>query len=164
MKNQPGKAAGNLGGRAAVSEVRLDSISPVVVKQYTREGFIRHSIIPSISNFHDTEVSRNTNSLVSRHHEGPCSRADCVCLSGKFFLPRLDRDPGNTKRPFLIDINRKNPETASALMHELKRQVDILVENQIHHVDLHPETCWQTIRTRFILDFDKAGPPRTGPG
>ena len=153
-----GKAAGDLGGRAAVSSIRLDGIGPVVVKQYTRGGFIRHFNKTTYLKFSRYRSQSEYELLVFLGTIGVrVPEPIAFAFQGNFFYHAwiVTREIQNARS--LIDISRKNPETASALMHELKQQVDILVENQIHHVDLHPGNVLADDQdTLFILDFDKA--------
>jgi 3-deoxy-D-manno-octulosonic acid kinase len=58
----------------------------------------------------------------------------------------------------LARLSIQEPDRARAAMRDLTRQVRILVENNIHHVDLHPGNVLVDRKDKvFLIDFDKAG-------
>jgi len=147
-----------LGGRAAVSTVRLRDIGPVVVKNYTRGGVIRNfnkNIYLKFSRYRcqsEYELLLFVNGLGVSVPE-PIAFA----YRGQFFYHAwlVTREIENACT--LASLSRQNPDKARAVMPELSRQLDILVENQIHHVDLHPGNVLVDLKNNpYIIDFDKA--------
>jgi len=157
--------AGVLGGRAAVLSVDLSGIGRVIVKNYTRGGLLRH-------------INRRTYLKLSRYR----------CEAEFFLLNYLSGIGVNVPEPVafayklkwfggfyhawivtreienavtLARLSIQAPDRAKAVMGDLVRQISILVENTIHHVDLHPGNVLVDDQNRvFLIDFDKA---RTGP-
>lgn len=151
-------AEGLLGGRAAISKIHLKDIGPAVVKSYTRGGIIRY-------------FNRQTYMKVSRYR----------CQSEYDLLLFLDSIGVSVPQPIafgyrgrlfyhawlvtreiqnsctLAEFSKTNPEKILLLMTDLARQLNILVENQIHHVDLHPGNVLVDNQDNlYIVDFDKA--------
>ena len=59
--------------------------------------------------------------------------------------------------PSEFQIEGRNPEKTVSLMDDMNRQLGLLIENQIHHVDLHPgNVLIDGEENLFIIDFDKA--------
>ena len=158
--------AGVLGGRAAVLSVDLAGVGPVIVKNYTRGGLLRH-------------VNRRTYLKLSRYR----------CEAEFFLLKYLAGIGVNVPEPVtfayrfkyfggvlyhawivtreienavtLARLSIQSPDRARAAMGDLIHQVGILVEHTIHHVDLHPGNVLVDTHNRvFLIDFDKA---RTAP-
>ncbi|MDA8402930.1 MAG: phosphotransferase [Desulfobacteraceae bacterium] len=157
---------GVLGGRAGVTSIDLPDVGPVIVKNYTRGGLIRH-------------VNRRTYLKLSKFR----------CESEFFLLKYLSGIGVNAPEPVafayrfkymghrlyhawivtreienavtLARLSIQAPDRARAAMGELMRQVAVLVDNTIHHVDLHPGNVLVDMHNRiFLIDFDKA---RTAP-
>ncbi|MBC2714646.1 MAG: phosphotransferase [Desulfobacteraceae bacterium] len=149
---------GILSGRAAVSTIQLKDIGPAIVKNYTRGGVIRN-------------FNRNTYLKFSRYR----------CQSEYELLLFLDRLGVSVPQPIafayrgrffyhawlvteeiqnvctLAEFSKQNPDETRTVMQDLARQLDILVENHIHHVDLHPgNVLVDNEKNLFIIDFDKA--------
>ena len=153
---QPAEAV--LGGRAAVTTIQLKDIGPAIVKNYTRGGVIRH-------------FNRNTYLKFSRYR----------CQSEYELLLFLDQLGVSVPQPIafgyqgslfyhawlvtreiqnvstLAEFSRQNPDKTRTMMQNLARQLGILIENHIHHVDLHPGNVLVDDQNNlFIIDFDKA--------
>ena len=157
---------GVLGGRAAVLSVDLSGIGPVIVKNYTRGGLLRH-------------VNRRTYLKLCRFR----------CEAEFFLLKYLAGIGVNAPEPVafayqfkypvkyfggflyhawivtreienavtLARLSIQEPDRAQAAMGDLSRQVGILVDKTIHHVDLHPGNVLVDHHNRvFLIDFDKA--------
>lgn len=152
------KADAVLGGRAAISRLRLDSIGPVVVKQYTRGGIIRNFNKYTYLKFLRYRCQSEYELLTFLDRLGvSVPKPVAFAYQGGFFYHAwlIAAEIKNART--LIDISKENPDTTRTAMKELKRQVDILVENQILHVDLHPGNVILDDQNRlFIVDFDKA--------
>ena len=147
-----------LGGRTAVIRANIPDIGPVVVKQYTRGGVIRKFNQTTYLKFSRYRSQCEFELLKFLDHLGVrVPEPVAFARRGKFFYQAwlITKEIGHAIT--LADAVRKEPDTARALMPELSRQVDILIENQIHHVDLHPGNILVTPENRlYLIDFDKA--------
>jgi 3-deoxy-D-manno-octulosonic acid kinase len=160
-------AEGILGGRTAVLSVDLSGIGPVIVKHYTRGGLLRY-------------INRQTYIKLSRYRceveffllkylasigvNAPEAVAFAyelkyvVKYAGGFLYHAwmVTREIENAVT--LARLSIQEPDRARAAMGDLIRQVHILLENNIHHVDLHPGNVLVDRKDKvFLIDFDKAG-------
>ncbi len=147
-----------LGGRAAVWTIRLDDIGPAVVKNYTRGGVIRNFNRNTYLKFSRYRCQSEYELLLFLDRLGvSVPKPIAFAYQGKFFYHAwlVTREIENAQT--LAEFSRQNPDTARTVMHELSRQLTILLENQIHHVDLHPGNVLVDNENKlFIIDFDKA--------
>ncbi len=147
-----------LGGRAAVSTIRLKGIGPVVVKNYTRGGVIRNFNRNTYLKFSKYRCQSEYELLLFLDRLGiRVPKPIAFAYRGKFFYHAwlVTREIQNACT--LVELSRQNPNSASIVMQDLARQLGILVENQIHHVDLHPGNILvDNENNLFIIDFDKA--------
>lgn len=147
-----------LGGRAAVSTIQLDDIGPAVVKHYTRGGVIRNFNRNTYLKFSRYRCQSEYELLLFLDGLGiSVPEPIAFAFRGKFFYHAwlVTREIQDART--LIDVSSQNPDQARAVMSELSRQVEILIENQIHHVDLHPgNVLVDSQNNLFIIDFDKA--------
>ncbi len=158
FETPPKTADADLGGRAAISRMHLPEIGPVVIKQYTRGGFIRNFNKTTYVKFLRYRSQAEYELLLKLRRLGlNVPEPVAFAVKGRFFYHAwlVTREIQNART--LIDISRNTPEAAQPLMRELNRQVNILVLNHIHHVDLHPGNVLADDKNSlFILDFDKA--------
>ena len=147
-----------LGGRAAVARIQLNNIGPVVVKNYTRGGIIRNFNTHTYLKFSRYRCQSEYELLTFLDRLGvSVPKPVAFAYQGGFFYHAWLVTAEIKNARTLIDVSKENPDTARAAMKELARQVDILVENQIHHVDLHPgNVILDDENHLFIIDFDKA--------
>lgn len=151
-----------LGGRSAVTRTIIPGIGPVVVKQYTRGGVIRKFNKATYLNFSRYRSQCEYELLKFLDHLGvhvPVPIA--FARRGKFFYQAWLTTKEIENADTLADIACKKPDRVRTVMPELSRQVELLIENQIHHVDLHPGNVLVDPGGRlYLIDFDKA---RTAP-
>ena len=58
----------------------------------------------------------------------------------------------------LNQLSIEHPDAAAKALADCTRQVDILVENRIHHPDLHPgNVLVDALGQSWLIDFDKTG-------
>lgn len=153
---------GVLGGRAAVLAVDIPGIGPVIIKHYTRGGLLRY-------------INRRTYIKLSKFR----------CETEFYLLKYLSGIGVNAPEPvafayqfpffggllyhaWIITRNIENavtlarlsvaePGRTAAAMGEVTRQMAVLTDKRIHHVDLHPGNVLVNDADRvFIIDFDKA--------
>ena len=167
----PGHSAtGVLGGRAAVLSIDLAGIGRVIVKNYTRGGLLRHinrRTYLKLSKYRCEAEFFLLNYLASIGVNAP----EPVAFAYRFKYPVkyfggllyhawiVTREIENAVTLALLSIQA--PDRARAAMGDLIRQVGILVDSHILHVDLHPGNVLVDLHNRvFLIDFDKA---RTAP-
>lgn len=147
-----------LGGRAAVSTIALKDIGPAVVKNYTRGGVIRKFNRNTYLKFSRYRCQSEYELLLFLDRLGiSVPEPIAFAYHGGFFYHAwlVTREIQNARS--LAEVSRQNPDKAHAVMQDLTRQLGILVENQIHHVDLHPgNVLVDNENNLFIIDFDKA--------
>lgn len=147
-----------LGGRAAVTRTTLPGIGPVVVKQYTRGGIIRRFNKTFYLNFSRYRSQCEHELLKFLYHLGVSVPVSIAFARRGFFFYQAWLITKEIKNAItLADAVLKDPDRVRAVMPDLSRQVEILIENQIHHVDLHPGNVLVTPENRlYLIDFDKA--------
>jgi len=152
---------GVLAGRAAVSTNNVKNIGRVVVRNYTRGGFIRHfnkrtylklSAYRCQSEFELLQHLEQINVSVPR----PVAFA-YQCILGTFFYHAWLITKEISNACTLAHLSVTKPERILPVIDQLSRQISILIENHIHHVDLHPgNVLVDQANQIFIIDFDKA--------
>ena len=155
---KPGtNADGILSGRAAVSTIQLKDIGPAVVKNYTRGGVIRYFNRNTYLKFSRYRCESEFQLLLFLDRLGVrVPEPIAFTYQGKFFYHAwlITREIQNART--LAEVSRQNPDKARIVMQDLARQLRILVENHIHHVDLHPGNVLVDNENKlFIIDFDK---------
>jgi len=147
-----------LGGRAAVSTIRLKDIGPAVVKNYTRGGVIRKFNRNIYLKFSRYRCQSEYELLLFLDRLGvSVPKPIAFAYQGKFFYNAwlITREIQDART--LVELSRQHPDKARFVMQDLARQLGILVENHIHHVDLHPGNVLVDNKNKlFIIDFDKA--------
>ncbi len=164
FKHDPGQVNGPLGGRGAVTVSELAGIGPVVVKQYRRGGLLAHVVKTSYARLGKTrgrlefELLEKVRSLGVNAPE-PVAYAVTGNLIYRAWLVTRLVEGART----LAEIALENPDSAVSMMDGVTRQVRILIQNKIHHVDFHPgnvivDRCGKI----FLIDFDKGRAFRGG--
>lgn len=157
--NQPLRSAGaNLGGRAAVLTFNLSDIGSVVVKHYTRGGVIRRFIDQTYLRL-GTIRSQAEFDLLLRLKQLEINAPDPVAFAfkGSLFYQAwiITHEIKDTQTLSALSLN--NPVQAKEAMNQLRPQVKRLIDNRIHHVDLHPGNVLVTRPGDiYLIDFDKA--------
>ncbi len=158
FKKRMAKTSNILGGRAEISTIDLSGIGSVVVKRYTRGGLLRTFNNSTYLKFLRYRCQAEYNLLLFLKQLG-ISVPDPIAFAcqGKIFYKAwlITREIQNAQT--LAEISRDDPIKLRMLMPKLTNQMDTLVENEIHHVDLHPGNVLVNKRNElFIIDFDKA--------
>lgn len=151
-------AKGLLDGRAAISKTHLKNIGPVIVKRYTRGGVIRHFNRNIYLKFSRYRCQSEYGLLLFLDRLGvSVPQPIAFAYQGNFFYHAwlITREIQNTCT--LAEFSRQNPDKTRTVMQDLAQQLDILIKNHIHHVDLHPgNVLVDNHNNLFIIDFDKA--------
>ena len=147
-----------LGGRSSVTIAPLEGLGAVVVKHYTRGGFIRYLVkerylkCGKARSQVEYEMLQKVRNLGVNVPE-PIAYA---FRGGLFYRAWLVTEEIKDHQT-LAELSRADEKHAHNLMKEIVDQVSILVDNNILHVDLHPGNVLVDSRDRvFLVDFDKA--------
>lgn len=148
----------NLGGRTAVCAMELSGIGPVVVKRYTRGGVIRrfnkkvYLRIGKTRGQAEYELLQELKRL-GVHAPDPVAFAFRGTLFYQAWI--ITREIKETQT--LSALSFSNPVQTRLAMTQLRDQVQRLIDNHIHHVDLHPgNVLVNRSGSIHIIDFDKA--------
>jgi 3-deoxy-D-manno-octulosonic acid kinase len=157
--NQPIRSAGAyLAGRAAAVTLNLSGVGPVVIKHYTRGGVIRQFITQTYFRIGKTR-SQLEYELLFRLKKLGINAPEPVAYAFKGRLLYqawiMTREIEDTQTLSALSLN--NPAQAKEAIHQLGPQVQRLIDNHIHHVDLHPGNVLVTRTGKiYLIDFDKA--------
>jgi 3-deoxy-D-manno-octulosonic acid kinase len=150
-----------LEGRAAVSGIELKNIGRVVVRSYSRGGVIRHFNKKTYLKLCAYRCQSEFDLLLHLEKLGvsvphPVAFAYQSILGAFFYRAWLvTKEISNACT--LAHLSVTAPARAQMVMDQLSRQIAILIENHIHHVDLHPGNVLVDSENQvFIIDFDKA--------
>lgn len=157
--NQPtAEASGTLGGRAAVAILNLASEGSVVVKHYTRGGLIRkinYNTYLKTSNYRCKDEFDILNNLYKAGLNVPEPIAYVVSGTLLYNAWLVIREI--EKSQTLVEFSTSTPKKLPSAIKQLRKQVELLIEHRIHHVDLHPGNVLIGADNKlFIIDFDKA--------
>jgi len=152
------KAEEVLGGRAAISKIHLKDIGPAVVKNYTRGGMIRYFNRHTYLKFSGYRCQSEYELLLFLDQLGVSApQPIAFARQGRFSYHAWLITHEIQNSCTLAEFSKRNPEKVLLVMNDLNRQLAILIENQIHHVDLHPGNVLVDNQDKcFIIDFDKA--------
>ncbi len=147
-----------LGGRSSVAIQPLAGIGSVVVKYYTRGGFIRHFVkrrymrwskIRSQAEFELLQKVRSLGVKVPK----PIAYAYRGAMIYKAWLVTEEIKQHQT----LAQLSLSDPDLALSLTSQVASHVCTLIHNKIRHVDLHPGNVLVDAKSNiFLIDFDKA--------
>jgi 3-deoxy-D-manno-octulosonic acid kinase len=148
----------NLGGRTAVCATELTGIGPVVVKRYTRGGVVRRVIKKTYLRIGKTRGQAEYELLLKLKRLG-VHAPDPVAFAfkGTLFYQAwiITREIKDTQT--LSALSFSNPAQTRLAMTQLRDQVQRLIDNRIHHVDLHPgNVLVDRSGSVHLIDFDKA--------
>ena len=145
-------------GRTSVITDKLEGVGRVVVKHYTRGGIIRYLVKKRYLKWGKTRCQLEYEMLRKAMNLGvsvpePIAYAYQGALLYKAWLITREIKQQQT----LAELSCSDEERARIAMKELVVQVTTLINNNIHHADLHPGNVLVDSSDRvFILDFDKA--------
>jgi 3-deoxy-D-manno-octulosonic acid kinase len=147
-----------LGGRSAVTIAQLEGIGWVVIKHYTRGGFIRYIVKRNYIKCGKTRSQLEYQALQNAARLGvnvpePIAYAYHGNLFYRAWLVTREIPQQNT----LAELSKIDEMQTRIAMKEVVNQIETLIRNNIHHADLHPGNILVNNTGRvFILDFDKS--------
>jgi len=152
---------GVLGGRAAVSTIDLKNIGRVVVRNYRRGGLLRHFNKKTYLKLCDYRCRSEFELLQHLEKIGICVPHPVAfayqCILSTFFYRAWLITKEISNACTLAHLSVTVPDRIRPVMNNLTRQISVLLENHIHHVDLHPGNVLVDAADQvFIIDFDKA--------
>jgi serine/threonine protein kinase len=153
-----------LGGRSPVIRMDLEGVGPVVVKPYTRGGFIRRFNHRTYLRTGSTRCRQEYELLRRLQNLGlgvptPIAFAYAGTLFYHAWL--VTKEIQNTET--LAGLCNINPARCFTAMKNLEPQLSLLIAHRILHVDLHPgNVLVDTDGRAFLIDFDKARKWRWG--
>ena len=152
-------ASGVLGGRRAVRRIDLDGIGPVVVKTYARGGAIRHFNRQTHIRWGAPRGAREMEWLQRVRNLGICVPCPVAWADsgGRFFYRCWLAMRALPESVSLAQLALQDPARTAAVFPAIRRQMAVLIENRIHHRDLHPGNILVDDRENaYFIDFDKA--------
>ena len=165
MTEGKGPADAPLGGRREVVELDLAGIvGPVVLKYYARGGILSNFVKETYLRTGKTRGRREFDLLREFRGRGgnapePVAFAHAGRLLYRGWL--VTRKIPDARS--LADLALSDEAAALRLMAGVCRQVDLLIESRILHVDLHPgNVLVDAAGTVHIIDFDKGRRFRLG--
>jgi 3-deoxy-D-manno-octulosonic acid kinase len=158
--NKPTKGADSvLGGRSSVTVDSVPGIGSVVVKHYTRGGFLGNFVKKRYLKWGKTRCELEYELLKKVKNLGISTPELVACsFKGSLFYKAwlVTKEIKNHKT--LASLSCTDETLSAAIMEKLVDQVVILIKNNILHVDLHPGNVLVDEDGRvFIVDFDKGG-------
>ena len=150
-----------LEGRASVSTIDLKNIGRVVVRNYRRGGLLRHFNKKTYLKLCDYRCRSEFELLQHLEKIGICVPHPVAfayqCILSTFFYRAWLITKEISNACTLAHLSVTVPDRIRPVMNNLTRQISVLLENHIHHVDLHPGNVLVDAADRvFIIDFDKA--------
>jgi len=148
-----------LNGRNAVVRDKLCGNIPVVIKTYRRGGMIRHVMRDAYFRRSGPPRSSSEYAMLKRAISlgVSCPEPLVWAIRGGLFYKAflVTREIENQRS--LVDLCQNARELCAFALHKTAEQVARLIENHIHHVDLHPgNVLMDEKKNIYIIDFDKA--------
>ncbi|MBT8351289.1 MAG: lipopolysaccharide kinase InaA family protein [Deltaproteobacteria bacterium] len=156
--NEPSKVSNSiLGGRRSVVIDEMNIIGSVVVKFYHRGGMLRHFIKNSYLKCGKTRGEREYELLQKVRNSG-ISAPEPIAFAyrGSFFYQAWLVTREVKQHLTLAQISLADQNLAGFLMQEVVKQISMLINDNILHVDLHPGNIIVDQRNQiYFIDFDK---------
>ena len=148
-----------LGGRGTIKKINLEGIGPIVIKYNTRGGLVRLFIERTYTRIGKTCNRIEFEQLINASNIGvnvpePVAFATKGFLFYRGWLVIKEIEYSET----LAAASLKNEARVGRLLNEITRQITLLINSGLYHVDLHPGNILITDDDQiFIIDFHKAG-------
>ena len=147
-----------LGGRGGIRKHILPGIGPVIIKSYVRGGMIRYFSRSTYLGVGKSRCQRECENLLTARNLGVNAPDPVAFITrGRWiyqaWLITREIPHGDS----LATLSLGDEEKARAVLDETIRQLAILVNNRIFHVDFHPGNVligYDGIV--YFIDFDKA--------
>ncbi|MGD2270402.1 MAG: lipopolysaccharide kinase InaA family protein [Desulfobacterales bacterium] len=156
--NKPSRPVNSvLGGRTSATAGHINGIGDVVVKHYTRGGFIRHFVKKrylrwgKIRSRVEFEVLQKV-----RQHGINAPRPIAYAYQGALYYRAWLVTEEIRQHQTLAQLSLTDPDLACLLTGKVVGQIAALIDNDIFHVDLHPGNVLVDHKKNiFLIDFDK---------
>ncbi len=153
-----------LDGRSSVTRMDLAGVGPVVVKPYTRGGFIRRFNHRTYLRAGSPRCRKEYTLLGHLQNLGlrvPTPVAFAYAGTLLYHAWLVTKEIQNTLP--LTGLGNVDPDRCGRGMQDVGRQLSILIKNRVLHVDLHPGNVLVDPDGRaYLIDFDKARKWRWG--
>ena len=147
-----------LGGRGSVKKIDLKGIGPIVIKYNTRGGLIRLAVERTYVRIGKPCNRIEFEQLLNAAKIGINVPEPVAFVTKGFLFYRgwlVLKEIKNCKT--LVEASLKDEARVSKLLNEIGRQINILIDSGLYHVDLHPGNILVTDDDQiFIVDFHKA--------
>ncbi len=147
-----------LGGRGSIKRLELEGFGPVIVKYNTRGGLIRFFIERTYIRTGKPCNRIEFEQLINASNFGvnvpePVAFATKGSLFYRGWLVIKEIKDSET----LAIISLKDEARIAKILYEIRRQIAILINSGLYHVDLHPGNILVNDKGEvFIIDFHKA--------
>ena len=154
----PEKPKTILTGRISPTKTDINEIGSVVIKHYLRGGFISWFNKNRYFFSKKSRAELEFIALIDAMKAGvnvpkPIAYVSCGSLFYKTWL--ITKEIENTKN--FVELIKNEKDKAVSLLPAISENINKLIANLIHHVDLHPgNVIVDKFNQPFILDFDKA--------
>jgi 3-deoxy-D-manno-octulosonic acid kinase len=146
-----------LGGRSSVTIQPVAGIGSVVVKYYTRGGFIHHFVKRRYLRWGKIRSQVEFELLQKVRQLGiNAPRPIAYAYQGALFYKAWLVTEEIKQHQSLAQLSLTDPDQAFLLTGKTASQISILIHNEILHVDLHPGNVLVDHNNDiFLIDFDK---------
>ena len=145
-------------GRSTITVSHLKGIGSVVVKQYTRGGFIRYFLKQHYLRWGRTRGETEFKILQKAREIGVnAPEPIAYAFKGVLFYKGWLISRKIEKQQTLAKLACDDESRSRCVMDNIIEQIAILIDHQILHVDLHPGNILIDHTNRvFLIDFDKS--------
>ena len=147
-----------LEGRVPPRFAILPEAGPVVIKTYKRGGLVSRINNDRYLKLGRIRSRREFDFLIAAQKAGVMVSSPVAYASKGFPFYKTWLITKEIKvHSSFVRLCRKDKENALALIPEISRNINSLIRNKIHHVDLHPGNILMDGNNNiYIIDFDKA--------
>lgn len=148
-----------LSGRTTVLDGYIDGIGEVVVKKYSRGGWLKYFIAQHYFRFGTLRPFQELymlNKAIALNINVPTPIA--LASKGTFLYQAWLITKKIKNEGTLAEVSLSNALSARIYTEKLVEQMCLLIKNKILHIDLHPGNVIISSESKepYILDFDKA--------
>jgi len=154
----PDSSGGVLSGRAGPVLAEIPGVGAVVVKHYRRGGLVRHFVKDRYLGVGTPRSRCEFEMLETVRSLGVSSPEPLVwAVRGRLFYRAYLVTRRIEGCRSLSDMGISDPARCRAAVEKTAGQIRLLIENRIHHVDLHPGNVLLDAEGQvYIIDFDKS--------
>ncbi len=147
-----------LTGRAGTLRKKISGIGPVIMKQYRRGGIIEPILKNRHLNLGPCRAHSEYKMLLYAKSKGIQVPTPVAFMKrGRLFYQCWLATQEIENKGSLAKVCPDSPKTAGILIENVSRQIRLLMDYNIHHVDLHPgNVLAQPDNSVCLIDFDKA--------